>query len=58
MSKNICATVGAIVAFVVITMTFMLTGETTGPSYSGQSNPSHMDVSANMVAPKDILNQQ
>jgi hypothetical protein len=58
MSKNVCAAVGAVVAFAVVTMTFMLSGETTGPSYSGQSKPSHMDVSANVVAPKDLPNQR
>ncbi len=58
MSKNVCAAVGAVVAFGVVTMTFMLSSETTGPSYSGQSKPSHMDVSANMAAPKDLPDQQ
>ena len=58
MSKNVCIAVGAVVAFMVVGMTYMTSGESTARTYSGLSKPSHMDVFAIMVAAKDLPNQQ
>lgn len=58
MSKNVCAAVGAVVAFMVVGMTYMTSGESTARPYGGLSGPSHMDVFAIMVAAKDLPSQQ
>jgi hypothetical protein len=58
MSKNACIAVGAVVAFMVVGMTYMTSGQSTAPSYGGLSRSSHMDVFALMVAAKDLRSQQ
>ncbi len=58
MSKNICLAVGAVVAFMVVGMTYMTSGQSTAISYGGLSRSSHMDVFALMVAAKDLPSQQ
>ena len=58
MSKYVCVAIGAVVAFLVVAMTYMTSGESTALSYGGLSKPSHMDVFAIMVAAKDLPSQR